>query len=74
MNGIKIIRYERSVYFANVDNFKYKIMKLSNNNPDELIERVNERVKKIKKETISSNKEKKRCFSFCVKKTEHVSN
>ena len=26
LNGIKIIRYEESVYFANVENFKYKIM------------------------------------------------
>ena len=33
INGIRIIRYEESLYYANVDNFKYKIIKLSKINP-----------------------------------------
>ncbi len=34
---IKMIRYEESVYYANVENFKYKIVKLCGINPDEVI-------------------------------------
>ena len=37
---IKIIRYEESVYYANVDNFKYKIMKLVGINPAEVMNKV----------------------------------
>lgn len=32
--GIKIIRYEESLYYANVDNFKYQMLKLSTINPN----------------------------------------
>ncbi len=34
---IKIIRYEESVYYANVDNFKYKVMKLAGVKPSEIL-------------------------------------
>jgi len=34
---VKIIRYEESVYYANVDNFKYKVIKLSGVNPKEIL-------------------------------------
>lgn len=37
---IKIIRYEESIYYANVDNFKYKIVKLSGVNPTEILASV----------------------------------
>ena len=30
---IKIIRYEESIYYANVENFKYRFMKLAGVNP-----------------------------------------
>ena len=29
LKRIKILRYEESIYYANVENFKYKIIKLS---------------------------------------------
>lgn len=38
---IKIIRYEESVYYVNVDNFKYKIFKLSQINPTEVLAKIN---------------------------------
>ncbi|RNA41964.1 solute carrier family 26 member 10-like [Brachionus plicatilis] len=34
--NIKIIRYEESIYYANVDNFKYKIYKLCGLKPEEV--------------------------------------
>ena len=38
--SIKIIRYEESVYYANVENFKYKIMKMCQINPDEILAQI----------------------------------
>lgn len=43
--GIRIIRYEESVYYVNVDNFKYKVLKLSKINPDEIKSRINSETK-----------------------------
>ena len=37
LKGIKIIRYEANVYYANVDNFKYRVCKLSLVEPKEVI-------------------------------------
>jgi len=37
---IKIIRYEESVFYANVDNFKYKVIKLSGINPREILSKI----------------------------------
>ncbi len=37
---IKIIRYESSLYYANVENFSYKIVKLSGVNPSEVIQQI----------------------------------
>jgi SulP family sulfate permease len=37
---IKIIRYEESVYYANVDNFKYKVMKLAGVKPSEILSEI----------------------------------
>jgi hypothetical protein len=48
--NIKIIRYEESLYYANVDNFKYQIIKLSGVNPEDvsrLIKKEEEKEKKI---------------------------
>jgi hypothetical protein len=36
IENIKIIRYEESLYYANVDNFKYQVFKLSGVNPEEI--------------------------------------
>jgi hypothetical protein len=36
LENIKIIRYEESLYYANVDNFKYQVFKLSGVNPEKL--------------------------------------
>lgn len=49
-DNIKIIRYEESIYYANVDNFKYKIIKLCNVRPDE----IRKKLKKAKSK--STNK------------------
>jgi MFS superfamily sulfate permease-like transporter len=38
--NVKIIRYEESVYYANVDNFKYKILKLSGVKPSEVLAEI----------------------------------
>jgi hypothetical protein len=40
---IKIIRYEESIYYANADNFKYKIKKLSGFDPIELYKKEQKR-------------------------------
>jgi hypothetical protein len=40
---IKIIRYEESIYYANADNFKYKIKKLSGFDPIEFFKREKKR-------------------------------
>ena len=53
---MKIIRYEESIYYANVDNFKYKIIKLSQIDPivtlndihNKSKKRLNENKKKLK--------------------------
>ena len=39
--NIKIIRYEESIYYANVDNFKYKVLKLVNLNPQQILADIN---------------------------------
>lgn len=53
IEGVKIIRYESSVYYANVENFIYKITKLSGVNPHETIAKIAKKKKeyetKIKK-------------------------
>ena len=38
--NIKIIRYEESIYYINVDNFKYQVMKLSGINPEERAQKI----------------------------------
>lgn len=39
---IKIIRYEESIYYANVDNFKYKIIKFAGVNPTSVLQKMKE--------------------------------
>lgn len=41
---MRIIRYEESVYYANVDNFKYKVLKLSKINPEQIKESIQREV------------------------------
>ena len=41
--GIKIIRYESSVFYANVENFTYKIEKLSGIDKHEIMNKINKR-------------------------------
>jgi hypothetical protein len=38
--GIKIIRYEASIYYANVENFVYKINKLTEIKPSEVLAKL----------------------------------
>jgi len=59
IDGVKIIRYEESIYYANVDNFKYKLIKLSQIDPivtlndihNKSKKRLNENKKKLKVES-----------------------
>jgi len=57
--GIKIIRYESSVYYANSENFVYKIIKLSQIDPYEVLTKINKkksehsRITKKMKEIVS---------------------
>ncbi len=37
---IKIIRYEESIYYANVENFRYKVYKLAKVSPAEVIAKI----------------------------------
>lgn len=46
-NDIKIIRYEANLYYLNVDNFVYKVNKLSTVNPKNLINEIN-KLKELK--------------------------
>lgn len=46
---IKILRFEESIYYANVDNFKYKVIKCSNINVNDVIGRINKEKLKFKK-------------------------
>ena len=58
IEGIKILRYEESVYFANAENFIYKIIKLSGVNPSE----INSKIKKKRSQNEKKLKSKKVCF------------
>jgi hypothetical protein len=53
IEGIKIIRYESSIFYANVDNFVYRIFKLSGLNPNDVIEAM-----KKKREQFAKDKRK----------------
>jgi hypothetical protein len=39
--GIKIIRYESSIFYANVENFTYKVIKLSGVDTNEILKKIN---------------------------------
>ena len=41
--GIKIIRDEASIYYANVENFVYKMVKTTGVRPAEIIEKINKK-------------------------------
>ena len=43
IDGIKIIRYESSIFYANVENFTYNIIKLARVNPIEINEKIAKR-------------------------------
>ena len=58
--GIKIIRYESSVYYANSENFVYKIIKLSQIDPYEVLTKIN----KKKSEHLKITKKMKEIVSF----------
>lgn len=53
---IKILRYEESVYFANVENFIYKIIKCSGVNPNEIISKINKKKSYFEKKLNSLQK------------------
>ncbi len=43
---IKVIRYEESVYYTNVDNFKYQVMKFVGLNPEDILHCIDEECNK----------------------------
>jgi DNA-directed RNA polymerase alpha subunit len=43
IDSIKIIRYESSIFYANVENFNYKILKKAGVNANEIIEKINKK-------------------------------
>ena len=57
LNGIKIIRYEESLYFANVENFKYQIVKYVGIVPSDILAEIKEKTanRKVAKPTMKSN-------------------
>ena len=67
--SIKIIRYESSIYYANVENFLYKIVKLSQANPNELIGRVHKKQKEYEAK-INKLKPKKVVFTTKLERNE----
>ena len=62
MPRVKIIRFEESVFYANVDNFKYKILKIVDINPFELKRKLNEKLRK-KMSELRERKEER--FKIC---------
>ena len=58
---IRIIRYESPIYYANAENFTYKIIKSSGINPNEFIQLIN-------KEKEESKKQMKKIKSSMLKK------
>ena len=57
---IKIIRYEESVYYVNVDNFKYKVIKLTGINPELVLQKIDadcdKLFKKLEKDVLKQKK------------------
>ena len=82
IEGIKIIRYEASLYYANVENFTYKIQKLSGIKPDEIIESIkkleDQLAKQKKKIQAKRNRAEKklkkgeRQYDSCVSSSDEV--
>jgi hypothetical protein len=59
LNGIKIIRYEESVYYANVDNFKYQVLKIVGIKPEEYLAQIKSLKDKKNKTTRKTESKKK---------------
>ena len=55
IHDIKIIRYEESLYYSNIENFKYQVMKLSETHPEEIAHALEKSQKEdeIEKSTVS---------------------
>ena len=49
ISHIKIIRYEESIYYANAENFKNRLVKSIGINPFEIIKEIKQNELKIKK-------------------------
>ena len=59
---IKIIRYEESVYYTNVDNFKYKVIKLSGINPELVLRKIDKECHKLYKKLENDASYQKKLF------------
>ena len=72
--NIRIVRYESSVYYANVENFIYKIIKLSRVDPADITAKIHKERKKHEKlvNSYRSNKLLSKFFKF-KKNTETIS-
>ena len=61
-SNIKIIRYEENIYYANVENFKYRIIKLVGINPITIINqqiKLEKKMNKVKQESVLEKLRKK---------------
>ena len=56
IEGIKILRYEESIYFANCENFIYKIIKFAGVNPNEIISKIKKKKNSYEKKMKSKQK------------------
>ncbi len=50
LDGIKIIRYEESIYYANAENFRYKVIKLSEVDPLDVLNSIQREYKRLLKD------------------------
>jgi hypothetical protein len=66
IDGLKIIRYESSIFYANVENFIYKLKKLSGVDPDDVIERINRRKRVFKRRASKSGPRKSVTVFFTI--------
>jgi hypothetical protein len=60
LDGIKIIRYEESIYYANAENFRYKVIKLSEVDPLDVLNSIQREYKRLLKDFKKLKKNNKR--------------
>lgn len=64
--GIKIIRYESSVFYANVEGFSYRITKLAGVDTASVIQRINKL--KVEYDKLMKNPQPSKVIYVCINK------